>query len=32
MTYPVVFFLCGAAIVLTAIFYFGGIAESKRRA
>jgi len=32
MTYPLVFLLCGAGVLITAIFYFGGFYESHRRA
>jgi hypothetical protein len=32
MTLSLVFFLCGAGVLLTAIMYFGGIHESNRRA
>lgn len=32
MTYALVFFLCGAGVLITAIMYFGGMYESGRRA
>lgn len=32
MTVSLVFLLCGFGVLLTAIFYFGGIYESNRQA